>query len=515
MTDTKQETERKYEAPSADETTWLPDLTGVGPIMTVVDQGTEDLDAVYYDTDDLRLAGTSAVLRRRTGGTDSGWHLKLPLSPDSREEVQAPLSDALPDTLRDLTLSRTRGAEVRPVVRIRSTRGIRQLVGSGSTVLAELSIDSVRAESLLGTNARASWTEMEVELAPDTDPALLDVVDKKLRKSGVDRAHSPSKLARALEETMAGAPRLPGERTAETVVPGSAGEAVLRYVEDRIHTLVSLDPAVRRDVPDSVHKMRVTCRRLRSVLRSYRSVLDRKVTDPVREELKWLGNELGAERDQEVLLERLSSSIDALPPELVFGPVAARLQVWDLNNSSEAHQGTLDALNSPRYLALLDSLATLTEQPPLRDKAGRAPENITAKAILKEYDRLSGRVSHALELSPGSERDTALHEARKAAKKTRYATEPTRDTLGKPAKRLGKRVKAVQKVLGDHQDSVMTRGALRKMTLAAHAADEPSFVWGLLYGQEQAKADRSERELPTVWADASRRDPHKTLNQTR
>jgi CHAD domain-containing protein/uncharacterized protein YjbK len=512
MTDTKQETERKYDAPSADDTTWLPDLTGVGDIVSVVDRGTKDLDAVYYDTDDLRLAGASAALRRRTGGTDAGWHLKLPLAGDSREEVQAPLSDTLPDALRDLALSRTRGADVRPVVRIRSRRRLWQLVGSGNAVLAELSVDAVRAESLLVTNTTASWTELEVELAADTDPALLDVVDKTLRKSGVSRSHSPSKLARALEETTVGAPRLRGGRVAETVVPGSAGEAVLGYVEERIRTLVSLDPAVRRDVPDSVHKMRVACRRLRSVLRSYRSVLDRGATDPVREELKWLGNELGAERDQEVLRKRLGSTIDALPVELVFGPVAARLQVWDLNNSSEAHQRTLDALNSPRYLALLDSLAALTEQPPLRRKATREPENVMAKAVLKEYDRLAGRVSHALELSPGPERDIALHEARKAAKKTRYATESARDALGKPAKRLGKRVKAVQKVLGDHQDSVVARDALRKLTLAAHAADEPSFVWGLLYGHEQAEAARLERELPAAWADATRRDPHRTLS---
>ncbi|MFG3023573.1 CYTH domain-containing protein [Streptomyces sp. NPDC048254] len=97
-----------------------------------MDQGTQELDAVYYDTDDLRLASASATLRRRTGGADAGWHLKLPLSGDSREEVQAPLSDTVPDTLRDLALSRSRGAELRPVVRIRSTRGVRQLVGSGT-----------------------------------------------------------------------------------------------------------------------------------------------------------------------------------------------------------------------------------------------------------------------------------------------------------------------------------------------------------------------------------------------
>ncbi|OPG09028.1 metal-binding protein [Streptomyces sp. GKU 895] len=512
MTESQRETERKYEAPSADDTTWLPDLAGVGGIESVVDEGTEELDAVYYDTDDLRLAGASVTLRRRTGGADAGWHLKLPLPGDSREEIRAPLSDTLPDTLSDLALSRTRGAHLRPVIRIRSTRGVRQLVGSQGTALAELSIDAVRAESLLATGTRAaSWTEMEVELAPDSDPALLDVVDKTLRKSGVERADSPSKLARALEETALGAPRLQGERAGETVARGSAGEAVLDYVADQISSLVKLDPAVRRDLPDSVHKMRVACRRLRSVLRSYRAVLDRKSTDAVRKELKWLGGELGAERDQEVLLERLSSRLEALPQELAFGPVSARLQIWDAGKSSEARRRTLDALNSDRYLALLDSLAALTERPPLRAKAARKPKKVMTKAIGKEYDRLSGRVTFALDLPPGEERDTALHEARKAAKRTRYATEPARGALGKPAERLGKRVKAVQKVLGDHQDSVVARDALREIALAAHAAGETGFVWGLLYGQEQAAADRRERELPAVWADASRSGLRKAL----
>lgn len=515
MTESKQETERKYDAPSADDTTWLPDLTGVGGIVSVVEQGTQDLDAVYYDTEDLRLAGASATLRRRTGGTDAGWHLKLPLSGDSREEVHAPLSDTVPDALRDLALSRTRGADLRPVVRIRSTRAVRRLVGSGGTALAELSIDAVGAESLLGSGTRAAgWTEMEVELAADTGPELLDVVDKTLSRSGIDRAHSPSKLARALTETGAETETvMEAETGAPRPLSGSAGEEVLRYVEDQIRALVDLDPAVRRDRPDSVHRMRVACRRLRSVLRSYRSVVDRKAADPIREELKWLGNELAAERDQEVLRERLTARIEALPPELLLGPVSARLQAWDVTTSTEAHLRTLDALNSPRYLALLTSLATLTQRPPLRAKASRKPPGVMARAILKEYGRLSARVSHALELPPGTERDKALHEARKAAKRTRYATEPARAPLGKPANRLGKRVKSVQKVLGDHQDSVVARDTLRELAVAAHAAGETAFVWGLLYGQEQAAADARERELPAVWAAASRSGPRKALTR--
>ncbi|MDH6622484.1 CHAD domain-containing protein [Streptomyces sp. LBL] len=502
MAQSTRETERKYEAPTADDTSWLPDLAGVGGIASVADRGTDDLDAVYYDTVDLRLTGASATLRRRTGGADAGWHLKLPLSGDSREEVRVPLSDTIPDDLRDLVISRTRGAELRPVVRLRTERHKHELVDTDGNALAELSIDAVEAESLLPGATRASWTELEVELAEDADPGLLRAVDKALREGDVERLSAPSKLARALEETAVSASRLPGAR-AERVVEGSAGDLLLGYVENQVRTVVDLDPAVRRNVPDSVHQMRVACRRLRSVLRSYRSVLDREATDPVREELRWLAGELSVERDHEVLQKRLSSGVEALPRELVMGPVTARLQAWHVTKDSEARTRTQEALASPRYVALLDSLADLVAQPPLRRKAAREPKAVTAKAVLKEYDRFAGRVRAALELSPGTDRDKALHQARKAAKKARYVTEPARASLGKPAQRLGKRVKAVQKVLGDHQDSVVARDELRRLAGAAGTVGEASFTWGLLYGREQVSARERQRELPGVWARAS------------
>ncbi|MGW3156532.1 CYTH domain-containing protein [Streptomyces sp. NPDC001089] len=126
MSRTKRETERKYEVPPADDTPWLPDLGEVDGVASVVGNDLEELDAVYYDTADLRPAGASAALRRRTGG-DAGRHLELPLTGDGREEVWAPLSDTVPAALRDLTLSRSRGEELRPVVRISgpaATRGI-------------------------------------------------------------------------------------------------------------------------------------------------------------------------------------------------------------------------------------------------------------------------------------------------------------------------------------------------------------------------------------------------------
>ena len=93
MADSKREVERKYEATPE---TRLPDLTRAAGVSAVVHRGLSELDAVYYDTEDFRLAADSLTPRRRTGGDDEGWHLKLPVSADVREEIQAPLTDALP-----------------------------------------------------------------------------------------------------------------------------------------------------------------------------------------------------------------------------------------------------------------------------------------------------------------------------------------------------------------------------------------------------------------------------------
>ncbi|MET9505138.1 CYTH and CHAD domain-containing protein [Streptomyces sp. NPDC006622] len=502
MTQSTRETERKYEVPASGGIPRLPALTGAGTGWSLVDGGAHDLDAVYYDTPDLRLLGARATLRRRTGGPDAGWHLKLPLDDDTREEIRAPLGtndhgnpDDVPDSLRDLVLSRTRGVRLEPVVRLRTERTVRELVDADGALLAELTLDRVRADSLRGDRGHADWTELEVEaVAEDTARTVLGRVEKALRKEGFTRSAAPSKAARALTETAPGTVAAP--RTPAGTAPRTAGEHVLAYLAEQARAVVDLDPAVRRGLPDSVHGMRVACRRLRSCLRSYRPLLDAEVTEPVRAELKWLGGELGAERDHEVLLLRLRGGVDALPGELVLGPVSARLQAWDAARAAEARDRTLAALSSPRYVALLEALDRLTGHPPLRPKAARKAAKVLPAALVKEHDRLARRVERALLTPPGPERDAALHQARKAAKRVRYAAEAARPALGGPAKRLGRRGKAVQTALGDHHDSVVAREALRRQAVAAHRAGEPGFTWGLLYGREQAGAADRERELP-------------------
>ncbi|GAA2769035.1 CYTH and CHAD domain-containing protein [Streptomyces indiaensis] len=491
MAETKREIERKYESDESG----LPDLTGVAGVASVVDKGIAHLDATYHDTADERLAASSVTLRRRTGGSDAGWHLKFPIAPGVRDEIRAPLTDTLPEELAALVRSRVRDSELLPVVRLRSDRDVRHLLDADGRLLAEVSVDTVHAERLTGRGGEAHWTEIEVELADGGDPALLDKVDKRLRKAGVKPSTSSSKLARALEETAPGKRR----RSTREREPVTAGDHVLAYARTQRDAIVALDPAVRRDTEDSVHSMRVATRRLRSTFKSFGTILDRAVTEPIAGELKWLAGELGRDRDREVLAERLTSAADEVPPDLMRGPVVERLHSWSSAEHGGARGSLLGVLDSRRYLTLLDTLDALIADPPLLKAAGKAPRKPVAKAVRKDFRKVSKLVERAAQLEPGTDRDLALHDARKKAKRTRYAAEAAEPVLGKPAKTMVSSMKALQNLLGEHQDSVMARHTLRELSAVAHAAGESAFTYGLMHQREEQRAVRVEAELPGFW----------------
>ncbi|GGX54951.1 CYTH and CHAD domain-containing protein [Streptomyces fructofermentans] len=495
MADTKREIERKYEADEHAGLSDLPDLTRVAGVSAVVDKGVTELDATYYDTADQRLAAASLTLRRRTGGADAGWHLKLPVAEGVRDEIRAPLSDTVPRTLVGLVRSRVRDAELLPVVRLRSARDVRHLVDDAGGLLAEISLDRVRAERLSGGDGTTEWTEIEVELADDGDPAFLDRVEKKLRKAGVTRSGSASKLARALQETG----RRPRARAVVAAAPVTAGDHVLAYLRTQRDAIVELDPAVRRDVFDSVHAMRVATRRMRSALRSYGNVLDRAVTDPIRDELKWLAGELGVDRDREVLTERLTAALDELPRAVLAGPVRGRLRTWAQARRSGSRRHLIAVLDGRRHLDLLVALDALLATPPLLGAASDTTGKVIGKAVRKDFAKLAELIAQAVELPSGADRDLAIHEARKKAKRTRYAGELATPVLGRTAKSLVGDMKSLQTLLGEHQDSVMARDALRDLAAQAHAAGENAFTYGVLYGHEERTAASVEAELPGTW----------------
>ena len=284
----------------------------------------------------------------------------------------------------------------------------------------------------------------------------------------------------------------------------SAADVVKAYLKVQVATLRSLEPKVRADEFDSVHQMRVTTRRLRATLRSFGPVIPRSATRKVAAELKWLGGLLGEARDGEVMPRHLLASLEAVPVELLIGPVQARVQGHFAPRRASAREVVIEALDSKRYAALLGDLDRLPLDPPLGPQAGAPARDVLPAAVRKAYRQANRRMRRARQEPRGQARDVALHEARKSARRARYAAEAARPASGKAARKFGRQMKKVQSVIGDHQDTVIARQAARELGIGAHLAGENAFTYGLLHEHERDRAGRLQDRTRIVWKKASR-----------
>jgi CHAD domain-containing protein len=497
-TTTVRETERKYESDGPVDAGLVAELAAAAGGATDGDAPAEfALSATYYDTADLRLARSGLTLRRRRGGSDDGWHLKLPAGTDSRDEVRLPpgRSRKPPEPLVALSRAAHRGAPLEPVAELATVRREWTLTDADGNAIATVTDDRVTGHTLGAETGTTSWAEIEVELAEHGTTEVLDRIEEVLSRAGVHRSASSSKLRRVLADRI---PLGPVRSTAGK--DASAGEVALAYLWEQTDAIRAADPQIRQDAPDSVHSMRVACRRMRSTLQSFRALIDRDRTDGLVAELRWLAGELGGSRDLEVQEERISRAVATLPPEIALGPVAAQVTRFFGRRRPAAGAAASAALDSDRYLALLDAIDALLADPPLTDAAAD-PARTELPALVAKARRRTGKALRAADaLPPGHDRDEQLHEMRKAAKRLRYATEVAAPALGTNAKRLVNRVKAVQELLGEHQDSVVARGLLREMGAAAPAEGGNGFAFGWLLRDEQARAERAEADLDDAYA---------------
>lgn len=489
------EVERTYDVREA---TVVPSLTGV-PGVARVGQAVElHLEATYFDTADLTLARHGVTLRRRTGGDDEGWHLKLPSGQDARTELRLPLGTpvrTVPAALLEPVRALVRDRPVVPVARVRNRRREQVVWGEGDVALARLCDDHVSAERLREPGAASEWREWEVELV-EGDAGLLDRVGELLREAGAEPAPGSSKLARALGDAL---PKPEPGPTGEELRRASTGDALRHWLTGQLAALVEQDRRLRTGDPASVHKMRIAARRLRSALRTFGPVLDRQVVDPVAEDLRWLGQALSAARDAQVLRERLLGLVSDQPGELVLGPVATAIDA-DLRAAEErGREEALRALSDVRYFRLLDALDDLVRCPPLGPRAGDPARDGLPRLLQRDADRLRRAVAGAGSAGKGEERDAALHEARKKAKRLRYAAESAAPVLGERAVELAERAAQVQDALGGHQDSVMSRKVLRELGAREHVAGRNGFTFGRLHAVEEARGASTVRDFETAW----------------
>jgi CHAD domain-containing protein len=484
------ERERKYEpAPGSG----VPRLTGVAGVAVQEDPVEQVLDAAYYDTGTFRLARAGLTLRRRVGGPDAGWHLKLPVSADEREEIQLPLggdTHKVPKRLKRLVLAYTLGEKLVPVAHLRTDRFTHRLADAGGRTVAVLTDDHVTGEAGGETARLDEWRELELELDPATDPGLLDDFDRALAGAGATAAPWPSKLRRLLGDRVPAPPRARKKPAAGDVVVGS--------LREHYEQLRRADVGVRLDVGDSVHQLRVATRKLRSTLRTFGSFVDKKRAAAVAAELKWLGGELAPARDTEVTEQRLRDRLDDVPPELVFGPLRQYLTRHFAREAEEGRTRALAALTGKRYRNLLRALDAALTGTPQTGRARKPAKTALRKPLRKAARKLRDAVAatHGLD---GAELEHALHDVRKKAKGTRYAADTVKPVLGRQLREWRRNVKAVQRTLGAHQDTVVGRDVLHHLAIAGYGEGQNTFTFGLLHAQDAEAAEKLREEFAGEW----------------
>jgi len=465
------EIERKF---AVDEDAVSPSFDGLSAVSRAESAPVAQLDAVYFDTPGHDLAARKITLRRRTGGTDAGWHLKLPAGPDARTEVRLPLTGAregVPDELRDIVLAIVRDRPLAPVARIETERTVVLLRGPDGSELAEFCDDRVTGTS---GEAVSNWREWELELAPGVgDNELLDRLANRLFDAGARPAGHGSKLAKVLEAGR--------DVDADPVMPQPV-DAVHRAIATHVDELITWDRAVRADAYDSVHQMRVTIRKIRSLLQGAGPLGEHEW---VLEELKLLAGMLGTARDAEVLAQRYERALSGLAPELVRGPVRERLVAGSQHRYQSGLRRSVTAMRSQRYFRLLDELDVIVAA-----ESGPAEESapVTVEGAYRRV-RKAARRARAAEANGSDDTEHLLHRIRKSAKRLRY----TAAALGKS--RVADRAKQIQTLLGDHQDSFVSRAHLLAQADAAHAAGEDTFTYGLLHQREAETAEYARLQL--------------------
>jgi CHAD domain-containing protein len=435
----------------------LPELTGLPHGAEAGEPTTYALVARSFDTEDRRLAARGITLCHRSGR----WRLKL--APGTEEKLRGP---AVPTRFAALVAAHTRGRPLVQVATLKTRRTVIPLLGPGGETLGEITDDRVRARP--ATRRARSWREITVEAG---SPELLAAVTDRLRSAGARPV--PGRLT---------PPRPPEYRT--------AGDVITSYVAEQLAAVLAFDPKVRQAEYDSVHRMRVAVRRIRSILRTAGRLLEPEPAGRLEAELKWLAGELGEVRDLEVLRERFAgrlTEIGAPAPSWLAGLSAKeRLAYVRLNRT----------LVGDRYFALLDALDAFLADPPFTERASRKARKAVPALVAGAWRRVARR--HA-ELERAKDPDEARHRTRKAAKRARYTAEAARPVLGEPARRLAVQASKVQETLGAYQDSVIARERLAELDIGEE--DAPTI--DALIDVERNAAHQALNDARAVWAEAA------------
>ena len=478
----------------------LPQMAGAVPgVLDVIAGDQITMVAAYHDTPDLRLMRWGVTLRRREGGPDEGWHLKLPVADDGilvRDELTLPLEAGevgrVPAEIEDIVRALVREATLVHIVTVRTRRTPYALFDDAGAEVVELVDDQV--ETVEDGVVVHRFRELEVEARSEPSEhvmAALDAVVTTLVAHG-GTPGTRSKAAEALGPRGAGAP--------DVVVPPwpgagePASETIRGVLATSVRAFLLADVRVRRDLPDSVHQMRVAARTLRSALRTFAPLVDAEWSAALRGDLRRVADALASIRDTEVQLARLETDAALLPPEDQVRAVRV-VGGWLRERVEDSRAAALSELRSERHLRLLTDLVDAARDPHLTGAACE-PAGVVLPALVRKASRRLAAFVDGLEAgSPAAQ----WHQARILAKRARYAAEATAPVLGTRARRWGEALARVTDVLGDLHDSSVARQMVRE--LASHPdIDGPTgYALGLLNGIEADRERTDKKTFARLW----------------
>jgi triphosphatase len=250
--------------------------------------------------------------------------------------------------------------------------------------------------------------------------------------------------------------------------------------------------AVRARDPEGIHQMRVGLRRLRTVLSLFKDMLQGRETNRIKNQLKWLTEQLGPGRDSDVFVRK------TVVPYLEHHPDRREFEVLAHDLEKERSAGFAKAqaaVEGERFRRLLLDCALWLIDGEWRnddDDLKRASRDRPAKTFAEE--ELARRTRKIVKRVRKLEKLDAKrrHKLRIAVKKVRYAreffTNLNRDRPRRKAQRKTDRaLKSLQSALGGLNDMRVHLAHARDFA-RANAASRKAFAIGYLTGREEGQS---------------------------
>ena len=292
----------------------------------------------------------------------------------------------------------------------------------------------------------------------------------------------PSEIIELVGGVLAGKTLVPAPPVSSD--PGAARLRGLLAAQRR--ALLVHEPGTRLGADiENLHEHRVAARRTRAFLRATRRYMDPDWRRALGDALGELGRATGPVRDLDVLLEHVRAEVADLDPR---DRAAAEELVAELERLRADARGVLvAALDGDTYRL---ALARLNLPPRLAPDVEAVPLRRVARTefarLIKGVDRLGKRPD-----------DVSIHRLRIALKRARYAAELAAPD-GKRRRRFLNDAKALQDLLGEHQDAAVAEDRLRDATVG-DAATGAAFVAGRLAERQRRRRERVTAVLPVAW----------------